>query len=67
MQTYGDKMREAGWKNAYTEHPDHEGLFLVTTREGKKLKRKFEINKFGTPVWKDGNNDICWWKEIENE
>ena len=41
MQTYGDKMREAGWKNAYTEHPDHEGMFLATTREGKKLKRKF--------------------------
>ena len=50
MQTYGDAMREAGWKNAYTEHPDHEGMFLVTTREGKKLKRKFERNKFGVPV-----------------
>ena len=67
MQTYGDTMREAGWKNAYTEHPDRKGLFLVKTRDGKKLKRKFERNKFGTPVWKDGQNDICWWKEIENE
>lgn len=63
--TYGDKMRNDGWKNVYDEPPKEAGEYLVEDHAGNRFKSVYCTTQFGNWVWKgrDKGYDICWWKE----
>lgn len=62
--TYGEKMRNSGWKNTYVEPPKEAGEYLVEDHAGNRFKSSYYINELGSWVWKgDKGYDICWWKK----
>ena len=61
-ETFGNKMRKAGWHNVYDEKPKEPGIYEVYRRNDTRGKAKY----IGNGVWEDTSGwSFCWWRELK--
>lgn len=61
-ETFGNKMRKAGWHNVYEEKPKEPGIYEVYRRNDTRGKAEY----IGNGVWKHTSGwSFCWWRELK--